>query len=519
VLPFRAGDGALVTELLILFGLVVSAIAIGLAVHVSRLQHRIATLREDERDRVFELSLNMMCVAGFDASVSLVNPQFSAALGWSADELRTNDFLKFVHPDDRESTRAGMGRAMSGEPLLNFRNRVLCKDGTYKVLAWKIMPDLQRKVFYCAARDVTDDDQIVRSFVENIDQVVWVNDLEAGGRVLYVSPAYETIWGRPCSSLYRDPHGWLEAIHPEDRPRVEAAWAMQSATGSFREEYRVVRPDGSVRWIRDRGMAVRNSTGHITRMVGLADDITEYKAATDRLQQTERLASVGTLAAGIAHEINNPIGGIQLAAQAALNAKNRDDAKRALLDVIREASRCARIVDNVLTFARDAGSEKRVADFNEIVRRAAHLAGTGVEQTGITLEVACAPELPPVRVNETELEQAIFNLIQNACEARARSITLRTERHRGGVRLTVEDDGIGMSASQRAHIFEPFFTTRRGRGGTGLGLSITHGIVEDHEGTIEVESIRGLGTKMILNFPMRRAHGYDGGRDGESARR
>jgi PAS domain S-box-containing protein len=364
----------------------------------------------------------------------------------------------------------GMIRATAGKPLTNFRNRCACKDGTYKLLAWKIMPDVKRGLFYCTARDVTEDDQLVRSFVENIDQVVWVNDIEAGGRVLYVSPAYERVWGRPCSSLYRNAQGWIEAIHPEDRPRVEASWAMQRTLGIYQEEYRILRPDGTMRWIRDRGMPLRNAAGEVTRIVGLAEDITEYKATADRLQHTERLASIGTLAAGIAHEINNPIGGIQLAAQAALNAKNKQSQEIALADIIREAERCGRIVDNVLTFARAAASEKQLSDFNDVVRRAATLARGRVEPEGVHLELFCAEQLPKIELNETELEQAICNLIQNACEARARNVSLHTAHADGYVRLTVEDDGIGMTPEQKSHIFEPFFTTRRGRGGTGLGL-------------------------------------------------
>jgi signal transduction histidine kinase len=265
-------------------------------------------------------------------------------------------------------------------------------------------------------------------------------------------------------------------------------------------------------------MPLRNPAGDVTRMVGLAEDITEYKATADRLQHAERLASIGTLAAGIAHEINNPIGGIQLAAQAALNAKDKDAHALALADIMREAELCGRIVDNVLTFAREAASEKHLSDFNDVVRRAATLARARVEPQGVKLELSCAEQLPKIELNETELEQAICNLIQNACEARARNVVLQTAHTNGYVRLTVEDDGIGMSAEQKSHIFEPFYTTRRGRGGTGLGLSITHGIVEDHAGTIEVESVRGLGTKMILNFPVGRANGYEGGTNGESAR-
>ncbi len=475
--------------------------AIGaLSLRLYWLGRKLVQLRDDERKRIFDLSLDMMSVTGFDRSVKLVNPQFSTALGWSLEELTTTDFLKFVHPDDRASTISEMAKLAAGTPVINFRSRLLCKDGTYKSLAWKAVPDLERGLIYCVARDMTDDDQLVRSFVENIDQVVWISDLKSGS-VLYVSPAYERIWGRPCAELYANPRGWLEAIHPEDRARVESAWAMQQATGSFTEEYRILRPDGALRWIRDRGVPVRDANGRVTRMIGLAEDITEHRTALEALQRNERLAAIGTLAAGIAHEINNPIGGIRLAAEAARSSKDSATLDRALADIMREADRCGRIIDNVLTFAREATSEKRLADLNLVVRDVADRGRRLAEQRGVRLEVACQTALPPVRLNATEIEQALTNLVANACEARAQRVVLSTAHRNGYVEVTVEDDGVGISRQDQRRIFEPFFTTRKGRGGSGLGLSITHGIVQDHAGTIDVESAEGMGTRMIIRLP------------------
>ena len=510
---------------------VLTATVVVCLIAVAALARRVAALRRElterarvhdreliEHKRLFDLSLDLLCVTTFDGYVTVVNPQFEKSLGWSHEELLSTPFLEFVHPDDRGATLAEIERLQNGTPTINFRNRALCKDGTYKMLAWKAMPDTVAGTTYCVGRDITEDNQLLRSFVDNVDQVLWMNDA-ATRRVLYVSPAYATVWGRPCTSLYSRPLAWLDAIHSDDRARVEEAFSHQYETGSFTEQYRIVRPDGTIRWIRDRGIPVRNSAGEIARMVGMAEDITDYKETEERLRQSERLATVGTLAAGIAHEINNPIGAIQLAAQSRIDTPGTPESvQRALRDVLREADRCARIVESVLTFAREATSEKQAVDFNEVVKRAVGLAREQVVRNGTSVDLALAAGLPYVSLNETEIEQVLVNLVQNACEAKACKVSVRTDPSGKGVRLTVEDDGVGIPADVARRIFEPFYTTRRERGGTGLGLSITHGIVTDHNGRIQVESEPGRGTRMILEFPAEVAHISEERRNGQSTR-
>src|SRR5262249_40577757 len=132
-----------VTGYLIFLLLCTSAAAVWLAVRVRGQHKALVDLHNNERERLFDLSLDMMCVAGFDGSVKIANPQFAIATGWSPEEVLTDDFIQFIHPEDRELSAKLMMRAMAGEPLVNFRNRVRCKDGSYKLLAWKIAPDVK----------------------------------------------------------------------------------------------------------------------------------------------------------------------------------------------------------------------------------------------------------------------------------------------------------------------------------------------------------------------------------------
>ncbi len=455
---------------------------------------------DQERGRIFDLSLDMMCAANFEGRILVANPQFEKALGWTQTELRSKHFMEFVHPDDRDGTAAEVERLQQGLHTTNFQNRALCKDNTYKLLSWRAVPDRERGIMYCVARDVTDDEQLFRTFVENSDQVVWMED-PATQRVVYVSPAYERIWGQPCISLYTNPRGWFDAIHPEDQPRIEAAWKAQQRSGMFTEEYRIRRPDGSVRWIRDRGFPIRTATGRITRLAGIAEDITDQREAAIHLRHRERLASIGTLAAGIAHEINNPLGAISLAAESALKRQwDRVAIERALRDVLEGTRRCGRIVDGVLTFAREETREKRPGELNGLVRRAVDLFARHAEQRGAIVSVALATGLPTLLLNETEIEQALLNLLDNACNAGARRVTVRTEQLGQAVWLAVDDDGTGIAEADMPHVFEPFYTTRRERGGSGLGLSITHGIVTDHDATVSVEPREEGGTRVAIQF-------------------
>lgn len=152
-----------------------------------------------------------------------------------------------------------------------------------------------------------------RQLAENIEGVLWMTSPKYS-EVLYVNPAYEKVWGRSCSSLYASSLSWIDPIHPEDRDRVLEA--VQTKQFWKRDElvYRIVRPDGTIRWIRDRAFPIRNEKGEVYRVCGIAEDITERKAIEERLIQHERLASVMELAAGIAHEIRNPLSSIYTAA-------------------------------------------------------------------------------------------------------------------------------------------------------------------------------------------------------------
>jgi two-component system NtrC family sensor kinase len=224
----------------------------------------------------------------------------------------------------------------------------------------------------------------------------------------------------------------------------------------------------------------------------------------ERLSETrstgDRLAEVGILAAGLAHELNNPIGSILLAAK---NARAAPDRVEECLDTIqRNARRCAAVVRDVLDVARTQSNERVPVDPNGVARRAVESAAGAVSERHATVSLELAPGLPSVEANAVELERAIANLVRNAAES-GDGVQIRVETgvEPGGVRIAVTDDGCGIPEERRERVFEPFFTTRQDDGGTGLGLSLARAVVHAHGGRIDLRGAPGEGTRASVVLP------------------
>ena len=227
------------------------------------------------------------------------------------------------------------------------------------------------------------------------------------------------------------------------------------------------------------------------------------------LQKARRLVAMGTMAAGIAHQINNPIGSIQMSSELAL-ATPDDDIERdavvrdALENAVAQSQRCGRIVSSLLQFARNEPTPKQSENLAGLVRRAAAATEPYAAGLGVDIDVAEVETPLPVHASAIELDQALLNVLRNACEAtedrgRVRISVVRSGRQ---ATVTIEDDGRGMSDAEIDRALDPFFTTRLGHGGTGLGLSVTHSIVSDHGGLLSIESERGTGTSIRIAIPL-----------------
>jgi two-component system, NtrC family, sensor kinase len=234
----------------------------------------------------------------------------------------------------------------------------------------------------------------------------------------------------------------------------------------------------------------------------------ELSSAQDEMLRVERMASIGKLAAVVAHEINNPLAGILTYAKLLKKRfAGKDDELYGTLDLMEsESRRCGEIVKNLMTFARKTSLNYEESDLNEVIGRCVRLVQHKLELANIELQRELAADLPRVWCDAGQIEQVVLALIVNAIDAMPNggSLTLRTRRKgEAQVEIEVRDDGVGMPADVLANLFEPFFTTKERGRGLGLGLAISRSIIERHEGTIEAKSAPGKGTTLTVMLPVR----------------
>jgi PAS domain S-box-containing protein len=452
------------------------------------------------------------------ASTTYISPQIEEFLGFTVEEWLTDPQLwrKRLHPDDADRALAELASARLNGPAIVTEYRLLAADGRmrwFRDTAKLVRDDSGGAPFYQGVLvDITEhrhaeealrnSEARFRRLVESSIIGIIISDIY--GNITEANDAFLSMVSYSRDDL---PLRWDAMTPPEWRPLDEVAIEQLNRDGiaiPWEKEY--VRKDGHRVPILVGASLLERSKGECVCFV---IDLTDRKRVEQELRRNERLVSIGTLAAGVAHEINNPVGGILMAAQHALESRDDSTAvERALNDIASNATRCGHIVSNVLKVAREQTSPKVPAELNQVLRHATGLVRGFAEERGSTLELTLAPELPPVVINQVEIEQVIINLVENAVQAGARRIILRTESVDDLVRVAIQDTGSGITQENRQHLFDPFYTTRYREGGSGLGLSIAHGIVADHGGAIAIESEVGTGTTMTISLP--RAGDSDG---------
>jgi hypothetical protein len=253
---------------------------------------------------------------------------------------------------------------------------------------------------------------------------------------------------------------------------------------------------------------VTKDGARIGRLI-IFDDVTEREDLERRLVQADKLSSIGLLAAGVAHEVNTPLAVISTYAQMLAKQVIGDEQKTKLLDKIaKQTFRASEIVNSLLNFSRTSGADFELLDLNRVIRETLSLLEHQLQKHAIQVVTELQEDLPPVRGNAGKLQQVFLNLLLNARDAMSelppgapRRLTLRTRQGRSAVEVEVADSGPGISRDQLPRIFDPFFTTKGARKGTGLGLSVSYGIVEEHGGVIEADSVPGQGATFRLEFP------------------
>jgi PAS domain S-box-containing protein len=367
-------------------------------------------------------------------------------------------------------------------------------------------------------------EDLFRQIADTIDDVLWIVDVE-GKRLRYVSPAFERVWGSPREPVERVSALWADSIHPEDKARVVKASSEDDVHGRYDQTYRIVRPDGTVRWVRDRAFPIRDATGAVVRVIGVAHDVTAAREIDDALRRSEeqlrhaqRMEAVGRLAGGVAHDFNNMLTVIEGYGAMALERLRPDDQLFGWIEEIqRAAQRAAVMTHRLLAFSRKQVLQPQVLDVNEVLRGMDELLR---RLLGADVNLVTVPRegIGRIRADPGQIEQVIANLAVNARDAMPHGGTLALETFDADldadyarshpevtpgpyVCLAVSDTGTGMDEHVRQHLFEPFFTTKEPGKGTGLGLSTVYGIVRQSAGHVAVYTELGRGTSFKVYLP------------------
>ncbi|HKV40310.1 MAG TPA: PAS domain S-box protein, partial [Blastocatellia bacterium] len=479
----------------------------------------------NEYARIVEASEDAIISITLDGKVRTWNLAAEQMFGYTAAEARGRS-ISFIVPSERSAELSAMlGAIKSGKRVSAHETFRVRRDGMRVRLAVSHSALRDADGNLCgvcsrATRNQADrnesEEALVRSggrfkeLAEISHEVFWVYDV-VSGKMVYVSPAYEDIFGRTCDELYRTPRSYFESVHPEDTQRISMAHERQIRGQHTDEEYRVIRPDGRCRWVKDRAFPITDESGKTYRVAGIVSDVTVQKQLEEQLRGAQKMEAVGRLAGGVAHDFNNLLTAILGYSQLALARLNEGEPLHKFVDEIRKAGqRAAQLTSHLLAFTRKQVLQPRVIDLNTVIMDIEKMLNRLIGED-INFTTDLEPELRPVKADRGQIDQVIMNLVVNARDAMPRggNLTIRTsnvdldalyadlhmEVDPGAyVLLAVTDSGIGMDKETMAQVFDPFFTTKEPGKGTGLGLSTVYGIVNQSGGHIWVYSEPGIGT-------------------------
>jgi two-component system, cell cycle sensor histidine kinase and response regulator CckA len=493
-----------------------------------------------ELEEIFQLSLDMIGTGNLNGYFTKTNSSFSRILGHAEREFLEHPFLYFVHDDDVENTRSALQAATKGREHLFVENRYRCQDGSYKWIEWKVLVIASEDRFIAVGREVTDrklaEDALRKSeerfklagqvaydliyeWVTKTDSLKWYGDVDG-------------MLGFESGEISRDIDAWLGLIHPDDRSILAAAVERhRTSTEPIEYEYRIRHSDGTYCYWNDHGLPVVNDRGEPYKWIGVCTDITKQKhAEAERkhlqalIHRQERMESLGVMAGGIAHDLNNILAGVVSYPDLLLMSLSDGSPLKRPLEIIKDSGqRAADIVSDLLTISKGVSMKREVRNLAVIVREfmdSAEFVSIQQAYPLISFEAQLADDLQANRCSASHIEKTLMNLILNAAEATEGEGNVTTSVRnchldepvqgyenilRGDyVELSVKDDGVGIPPDQLEHIFEPFYTKKMlGKSGTGLGLAVVWNTIQDHDGYVNVRSDE-RGTVFDLYFPATR---------------
>src|SRR5271157_3272068 len=452
-------------------------------------------------DQILEVNPALVRMLGYDSKEELLGKHVTQI--FVDDEQRNklaHEIHRQPHPQGHEITL----RRKDGQPLLCLNTATVVRDTTGRVVRYQgaLVDITERRAI---EKRLHKQQEFARRLVDSFPDLIFVVD--ANKRYTFASPNVEQILGYRGTETIGQLFG--EHTHQDERTALlnlyDDMFAGRRTFASI--EVQVRHRQGEWRRLRCHFSPLLDENGKIEGIVISGRDVTEVKRLEEQLIQAEKLAAVGQMRAGVAHELNNPLTAILGVSELLRDRQGIDEStKRQLEMTYRQARRAARIVQSLLEFSRPASPQKKAVDLNRIIERTLQLHEHSLRRNNVEVDFLANQALPTVVGDANQLIQVFLNLISNAEQA------IKEVRNSGRIQIslgvldkhvfaTIQDDGVGIKPETLARLFDPFFTTKRPGGGTGLGLSICMSIVREHGGNIEAESLPAGGAAFTVSHP------------------
>ncbi len=480
---------------------------------------------------LFDLAADSVFMVAPTGNIVAVNKREEEALGYSEDDAVGRSFLDVVLPQHREMTDSLIQKIVKGERQVPTHeievtdrsgrampvemDLIRIEDGASVTAMVQLRDITERKRMEqqlqeyseeleakvrARTREIEETKNYLENLLENANDVIYTLDTEQ--RFTYVNSKVGA-WGYRKEDLLGRPY--LSLLSKRHRGRRLKSTLDIGAKQVY--EVEVLSRTGEARAVMVSVSPLRDAEDRVLGVLGIARDITETKKLEQQIRNSEKLASIGKLGAGVAHEINNPLGGILNCLynlrKGTLSPARQEEYLASMEDGLR---RVQKIVRQLLEFSQQHEPELSLTDINGVIERVLVLTEHALATNRIKLEKRLQPDLPAVMADRHMMEQVLMNLILNAIQAikGGGEITIRTRVEEEACAIDVQDTGCGIPTQFLSRIFDPFFTTKGVGEGTGLGLSVSLGIVERHGGRILVESEVGKGTTFTVCLPLSR---------------
>ena len=452
-------------------------------------------------DRIVDANPALVRILGYESKEELLARKVS--------EIFTNESLRNIVRAEVDRQPVLEGREIilirkDGKPVICLNTAAAVRDNAGKIVRYQgaLMDVTARREI---EHRLHKQQEFARRLVDNFPDLILVIDTQ--GNYTFISPRCKEVLGYDIEDTHEMKFGGR--THPEDLPALLARYKeMLEGKSDFSSlEIRVRHKSGEWRRILFNFSPLSDENGKIEGIVLSGRDITEIKRLSEQLIQSEKLAAIGQMLAGVAHELNNPLTAILGVTELVREREGLDDSMKRQLDLThRQARRAARIVQNLLEFSRPTQTPKKPVDINNILERTLQLQEHSLRRNAVEVTFHPQENLPAVVGDASQLIQVFLNLVINAEQAirevrESGHIQIRAASSGNKVNVTVQDDGGGIATDSLAKIFDPFYTTKRPGGGTGLGLSICVAILREHGGTIEAQALPAGGSAFTVTLP------------------